>query len=741
MKHFSLFLLLCLPVLFINAQVKPLTLEDIHHSRKFSPNGVYGINWMNDGRYYSKLVSSENGRQIVKSDILSDKVVETIVDSKDLKLEDGNTLNFSSYSFSADESKLLLQSNRESIYRRSYKAEYYLYDRETKQLLPLEKGEKISYATYSPNGEKVAYVKENNLYIFDISSEETTAITENGEFNKLIHGAADWVYEEEFGFAQAFKWSPDSESIAYLSFDEEDVKEYNMQKWGPLYPEDYKFKYPKAGEKNSEISLSVYNVNSGNNTSIDLGEEKDIYIPRFYWTPNSDLAFIRLNRHQNHMELMLAIDEGKTKTILEETSDTYVDIEYTDELIFLANGEQFLKPSEKSGFKHIYLYDMEGNEIRQVTEGEWEVSTLYGYDENTKTLYFTSREVSPLENHLYSIKINGKKKKQLSEESGWHGANFSPDFEYYIANYSSVNHPGLYRLYKSGQNEPMAVLEDNKKLQKVNEKYYQGKHSFFSFETPEGVKLNGYEILPADFDPDKKYPVLMYVYGGPGSQTVTNRAGGSRERWFHYLAQQGYIVVSVDNRGTGGRGKDFKHVTYKNLGKYEVKDQIYAAKYLAKKEYVDESRIGIFGWSYGGYMASLCLFIGNDVFNTAVAVAPVTTWRYYDTIYTERYLQRPQDNASGYDDNSPITHASKLKGNYLLIHGTADDNVHFQNAVDLQNELIKQGKQFDSFYYPGKNHGIYGGNTRLHLFEMITNYLNNNLKKGQTPSEESSSKP
>ncbi|NMM47401.1 S9 family peptidase [Marinigracilibium pacificum] len=728
MKHNPLYLFFILLTYTIGAQVQPLNLEDIHNSRKFSAQGVYGINWMNDGRYYSKMTFDKGSQKVIKSDILTDKEIETIVDSKDLKLSDGNPLNFESYSFSADESKLLLQANRESIYRRSYKAEYYLYDRETKALIPLEEGEKISYATYSPDGNKVAYVKENNLYIYDIASKSTTPITNDGEFNKLIHGAADWVYEEEFGFAKAFKWSSDSKSIAFLSFDEEDVKEYNMQIWGELYPQDYKFKYPKAGEKNSEISLTVYDVANGNKTNVDLGSEKDIYVPRFYWTPDSKLVFTKLNRLQNHMNLMIADENGKATSILEEKSDTYVDVEFTDELIFIDNGKKFIKTSEISGFKHIYLYNIDGSLVKQITDGDWEVSSLYGYDADSKTLYFSSREVSPLENHLYSIKINGKSKKQLTTESGWHGANFSTDFKYYIANYSSVEHPGLYRLYKSGQKTEMAVLEDNAKLIETIENYYQGKHSFFSFTTPEGIELNGYEILPADFDPSKKYPVLMYVYGGPGSQTVMNRAGGSREKWFHYLAQQGYIVVSVDNRGTGGRGKEFKHVTYKNLGKYEVQDQISAAKYLVTKDYVDASRIGIFGWSYGGYMSSNCLFIGNDVFSTAVAVAPVTTWRYYDTIYTERYLQRPQDNPEGYDENSPITHAAKLEGNFLLIHGTADDNVHFQNAVDLQTELINQGKHFDSFYYPNKNHGIYGGNTRLHLFTLITKYLDNNLK-------------
>ncbi|MBC7923066.1 MAG: S9 family peptidase, partial [Ferruginibacter sp.] len=418
---------------------------------------------------------------------------------------------------------------------------------------------------------------------------------------------------------------------------------------------------------------------------------------------------------------------GATSTVLTEESTTFVDLDFTDDLTYLKDGKHFIHSSERSGFKHLYLFDMAGKPVRQITAGDWEVDKFLGIDEKTRTLYFTSAEVSPLERHLYRITVEGKDKVKLTEKAGTHRIDLGPDFRYYLDYHSAADAPPTVSLHQAPQGKLVKVVEANESLQNRLKEYALSRKEFFQFNTSTGVSLNGWMIKPANFDEKKKYPVLMYVYGGPGSQTVLNQWEEGRTTWHQLLAQQGYLVVSVDNRGTGGRGAEFKKATYANLGKLEVQDQIEGAKYLAGLAYVDATRIGIWGWSYGGYMASLCMTVGADYFKAGIAVAPVTSWRFYDSIYTERYLKTPQENPGGYDDNSPVTHADKLKGKYFLIHGTGDDNVHFQNAVVMENALIKANKQFRSFYYPNRNHGISGGNTRLHLYTMMTDFLEKNL--------------
>ncbi|MGB3181521.1 MAG: S9 family peptidase [Cyclobacteriaceae bacterium] len=719
-------LLVCLPAV---AQDKaPLTLEDIFLSGSFSQRYVRGINWMKDGRYYTSLETRDSADNVVKYDITSGEGVQTLVEGITLE-NNGEALRYDEYAMSSDEQKVLLASNMENIYRRSTIADFYVYDMKKGSLEMLDEEGRQSYATFSPDGRMVAYVRGNNLYVRDMETGKTTPITTTGEYNKIIHGAADWVYEEEFSMAQAFSWSPDGSRIAYWTFDESNVKRYNMQVWDSLYPGDYLFKYPKAGEENSVVNISIYDVAANKSVTVETGEETDIYIPRIYWTPNSKtLSVIRMNRLQNQLDILHAdATTGRTETVLTEKAETYVDLNFTDDLTYLADNKHFLRTSEKDGFKHIYLHNIDGSLVRQVTKGNWVVDQFLGVDEKKKIAYYISTENSPLQRHLYSIKLNGKSKKQLSKGNGTASANFSPDFSYYIQTQQSVSSPVTVSLHRAPSGKRVKVLEDNSAVQKMADDYQMGQHEFTEFEAADGTPLNAYVIKPHDFDESKEYPVLMYVYGGPGSQTVLDTYFGSRELWFHYLASQGYIVVSVDNRGTGSRGREFKHITYKQLGKYESEDQIAVAGQLADLPYVDAKRIGIWGWSYGGYMSSLCLYLGNDVFSTAIAVAPVSNWRFYDTIYTERYLQRPQDNPSGYDDYSPLSHTDKLEGNYLLIHGTGDDNVHFQNAVALQDELIYNGKQFQSFYYPNRDHGIYGGNTRYHLFTMMTEYLKKNL--------------
>lgn len=706
----------------IAQQKKTVSLEDVFKSNTFSQKSVYGINWMKDGQYYSSLQRDLTGPRVVKINVATGEEAEVLIDGGALGV------NFSSYSFNPDESKALIASEVESIYRRSSKGIFHVVDLKNGTAQKLMEGEKIMYATLSPDNDKVAFVKDNNLFVVDLATNALTQVTQDGKWNHIINGAADWVYEEEFSMSKAFEWSPDGKKIAFIRFDETEVPEFNMQTWGKLYPEDYRFKYPKAGEKNAEVSIHIYHLDSKETIHVNAGEEKDIYLPRIYWTNDGNaLAYIRLNRLQNQLDLLYAnAKDGSSQLILQENAKTYVDLNYNDDLRFLEGNKGFIRTSEQDGFKHIYHHDNQGKLIRQITSGNWEVTNLVGVDEKNKKIYYISTEASPLERNLYVINMDGKGKKVLTPEKGSTSVNMSKDFKYYIANHSNAQTP-LKVTLNEASGKLVKVLEDNAELKSKLETYSLSPREFFSFNTIDGTALNGYMIKPADFDESKKYPVLMYVYGGPGSQNVTNSWGGTRDFWHHHLASEGYIVVCVDNRGTGARGRDFKHMTYANLGKLETEDQIAGAKFLAGMPFVDASRIGIWGWSYGGYMSSLALLMGNDVFKAAIAVAPVTTWRYYDTIYTERYLQTPQLNAAGYDDYSPITHVNKLKGNYLLIHGTGDDNVHYQNAVDMVDALIKADKHFDVMFYPNRNHGIYGGNTTWHLYSLMTDWIKRKL--------------
>ncbi|UII33687.1 S9 family peptidase [Fulvivirga ulvae] len=704
---------------------KDITVADLYQKGTFSQKSVYGINWMNDGRYYS----AQESNDIVKFDVTTGEKVETILDGDQLT----PTITFNSYSFSADESKVLLMTDRESIYRRSYKAQFYVYDLGSKKLSKLSKGGPQSYATFSPDGSKVAFVRENNLFYVDLSDMKEVQVTEDGKFNHLIHGSTDWVYEEELSFTRAFEWSGDGKNLFYLTFDESGVREYNMQVWhnGQLYPEDYRFKYPKAGEDNSVVSGTVYSLENNKKQSVKLSSEKEFYIARIKRTESaSTLSLVRLNRLQNKLDILhLNTNTGEVKEILSEKYDTYVDVDFVDELTYLKDGKHFIHASEKSGFKHLYLYTIDGQLKNQITSGNWEVRSLEGVNEKGKkaTVYYTSTEKSAMERNFYSIDLKGKNKVLLRGEEGTHAIDMSGDQKYYIDYYSSATQPLNVSLYQTDGNKKIKLLEDNKQLESVAGEYGLQPKEFFTFKTVDGSILNGYMLKPENFDANKQYPVLIYQYSGPGSQNVLNSWGGSHYYWHQLLTQKGYIIAVIDTRGTGGRGAAFKKITYKQLGKYEVEDHIEGAKYLANLPYVNEDRIGIWGWSYGGYMSSLALFKGADVFKAAVAVAPVTNWRFYDTIYTERYMDTPQNNPSGYDDNSPTSHVEKLKGNYLLIHGTGDDNVHFQNAVALQNALIAKGKQFDSFYYPDRAHAVYKDNARIHLFTLMTDWVLENL--------------
>ena len=714
---------LMMPAMLIAAEPS-ITLEQIWKDRYFAPKGIRLGQSMNDGLHYS-IVENQTDISVYSYETGERKeVLFTTVGS--LTNDEGKGMRVSDYLFSPDEKTLLIGVNREAIYRHSYVAEYFVWDIEEETLRPLSDGTRLSLPTFSPDGRKVGFVRENNLFFKDLDTGTETAVTQDGLYNHIIYGSADWVYEEEFGLTKGFHWSADGRKLAFYRFDESRVKEFNMILYGSLYPEDYRFKYPKAGEENSLVSIHVYDVVTGKTIRVDTGNETDQYIPRIKWTRDPDLLCVmRMNRHQNQLELMLVdANTGFSEVLYKENNLYYIEI--TDDLTFLEDGIHFVVSSEKSGYNHLYLYDLQGREVRPLTVGDWDVQRFYGVDEEMGVVYFTSHEESPLRNHLYSIGLNGRGKKRLTQGEGTHSPSFSSRFRYFINNFSNANTPPVYSIHLA-DGSLVKVLEDNRELrQKIKEHGFVDR-SFFDFETSEGVSLNGWIMRPADFDPGKEYPVFMYVYGGPGSQTVVDRWDSGNGAWYQMLTQMGFIVASVDNRGTGARGEAFRKMTYMQLGKFETIDQIEAAKYLGSLSYADEERISIFGWSYGGYMSSLCLAKGADYFAGAIAVAPVTNWRYYDSVYTERYMRLPQENPEGYDDNSPIFHVDKIKGRFLLVHGSADDNVHFQNTMEMTTALIEANVPFELAVYPNHNHGISGGNARLHLFEHMTRFLQENF--------------
>lgn len=698
-----------------------ITVADFTTENKFSEQKVSGINWMNDGKFYTAL--SEN--KVIKYDITTGQPVETLVDGDAFQPE----LVIDAYTLSGDEQKILVQTHTQGIYRRSFVAQYFLYDLRLKRLFPLSSGGAQSYATFSPDGKKVAFVRKNNLFVVTLSDMGEEQLTTDGQFNKVINGTTDWVYEEEFSFVVAFEWGPDSKKLAYYRFDETDVKEYNLQLWGNfLYPVDYRYKYPKAGEKNSEVQIWVYDFATGQKTNMNTGRGADVYIPAIEWTTDPGTLSIRkLNRIQNEMTLYHAnAATGEVKVVLHEKTDTYFDVEVL-EVLYLANGSEFIRMSEEDGYMQLYLHSLDGKEIRKLTTGDFDVTDFLGFDERTRTLYYVSTEISPLERHFFALSLDGKRKEKLSREAGVHNINMSNDFQFYIDHHSTATQPSIATLFRTPKNVMLKVLERNAQLASTVRGYGVVAKDFFSFKNAEGVTLHGFMLKPHDFDSSKTYPVMLYQYSGPGSQEVRNAWGADHFYFHQMLAQKGYVVVFVDPRGTGGRGAAFKKTTYKQLGKYELQDHLDAAKYLASLDFVESDRIGIWGWSYGGYISSLAMTKGAGVFKMGIAVSPVTNWRFYDTIYTERYLQTPQLNPEGYDLNSPSTYAAKLEGGFLLMHGTGDDNVHVQNSIVLQDALINAGKKFDSFFYPDKQHGISGATTQHHLYSKMLNFIEKNL--------------
>ena len=707
----------------IDAQNKSITLESIWDGT-FRTQGMQSLHSMNNGRQYAVLNFNRSAgtSSIDLYDYKSLEKVETSLNSTSLD----NLPYFIDYQFSDDESKILLTTSQTPIFRRSTVGTYFVYNRAEQTLVKVSDNE-IQEPIFSPNAQKVAYGFENNLYVKDLTTGETKQLTTDGAKNKLINGITDWVYEEEFGFVRAFDWNADGTKLAFIRFDETDVPEFSMDVYGKdLYPTQEVFKYPKAGEKNAEVSLHIYDFDKNTITKVEVNKAyADFYIPRIKWSNNAAVLSAQfVNRHQNELDLwMINAEDMSSNLVLEERDKAYVDV--TSDLTFLSDNS-FIWTSERDGFNHIYHYDQTGNLINQITKGTWEVTSYYGYDAKTKRIFYQSVENGSINRDVYAIGLNGKNKQRLTNQTGTNSANFSADFSYFINTFSNATTPPVYTLHESKKGDLLKTIVDNAALAgKIKD--YQISEKEFSTIKVNGNELNMYMIKPLDFDASKTYPLFMFQYSGPGSQQVANRWNGANDYWHQMLAQQGVIIACVDGRGTGLKGADFKKGTQKELGKYEVEDQIEAAKQLGALPYIDASRIGIWGWSYGGFMSSNALFQGSDVFKMAIAVAPVTSWRFYDTIYTERYMTTPQENASGYDDNSPINHVNKLNGDFLLVHGSADDNVHVQNTMRMVEALIQANKQFEWLVYPDKNHGIYGGNTRLHLYTKMTDFIQKSL--------------
>ena len=704
-----------------SSQNKEITLDAIWNGT-FTTEGMQSLHSMNNGKQYSVLNYEKGSTAIDVYDYKTLAKVETLVSSSNLE---GITY-FSDYTFSKDESKIVLATEVESIFRRSTLGVFYIYDIKNKSLIKIS-DDKIQEPTLSPDGKQVAYGLNNNLFVKDFESNQTTQITFDGEKNKIINGITDWVYEEEFAFVRAFEWNADGTHIAFIRFDETEVPEFSMDLYGSgLYPDQSVFKYPKAGEANAIVSLHIYDLKLKKVNDVKVSKSySDFYIPRIKWTNDANVLSAQYtNRHQNELDLwMINANDMTSKLVMAEKDKAYVDV--TDNLTFLQDNS-FIWTSEMDGYNHIYHYSKDGQLINQVTKGPWEVTDYYGFDEKSNSVFYQSVENGSINRDVYSVKINGKNKKRLTLKEGTNSADFSADFTYFINSYSSITTAPEYTLNTAKDGKLVKIIKDNIALEN-NLKTYNLPAKEFSTIAVNGNDLNMWMIKPADFDASKTYPLFMFQYSGPGSQSVKNTWNAANDYWYYYLAQQGYIVACVDGRGTGFKGADFKKVTQNELGKYEVEDQIQAAKQLGGRDYIDQDRMGIWGWSYGGFMSSNALFKGNDVFKMAIAVAPVTSWRYYDTIYTERYMTTPQENPSGYDENSPIFHVDKLKGNFLLIHGSADDNVHVQNTMQMVEALVQANKQFEWMVYPDKNHGIYGGNTRLHLYTKMTNYIKENL--------------
>lgn len=702
---------------------KQITMDDLWKNGTFRIKDVPGFNAMNDGNRYTQIDRDGMQMYIRVYNLATGRQERTLFNNYTQKYKD-SILNVDGCIFSKDEKKILLLTDGENIYRHSVLHHVYVYDIPTGKISLLD-NDKLLHPTFSPDGQKVAYVKDNNLFFKNLQNNQVIHITRDGEKNKIINGNCDWVYEEEFSFTRAFEWSPDGNYIAYYRFDESKVPEYTLSKYTGLYPGQETYKYPKAGEPNSVVQIKIFHLNTGWITTANIGKETDQYIPRIKWAANTGkLCIYLLNRLQNHLELLLTnTADGTANVIYREQNKWYINI--NDEITFLPNGHSMIFSSEGGGYAHLYNWDWQSSRLIELTPGNYDVDALVGVDVARQMVYYTSAESSPLERKLYAVNMTGTAKVCLTPEQGMHSITPCTGYNFFLDRYSRIDKVPVIYLRNTNGNI-IRTLEDNKALENKMKEYALGNIHLMKIDGARET-LNAWMITPPDFDSTKKYPVLMYQYSGPGSQEVADRFPVGNFFWHQMLAENGYIVFCVDGTGTGARGEAFRKKTYLQLGRYESDDQIAAAQNLGKLPYVDKDRIGIWGWSYGGFMASTCILKGNDVFKAAIAVAPVTNWRYYDNIYTERYMRTPQENQQGYDDNAPEKMAASLKGKFLFIHGTADDNVHFQNSVMLTTALVNANKQFESEYYPDKAHGISGGNTRYQLYSRMTDFILKNL--------------
>ena len=725
-----------------------LTLEDIHFSNLFSGQGFRGGRWADEGPVVWYIERDDSGASHLVSYNLETDARTRLIDGAKLHTGDvDHLIRIEDYQYSQDGSKVLLYTDSERVWRRNTKGYYYVFDVERETLTPIAERDKgfQMFAKFNPAADRVAFVRDRNLFLVDLDTMEETALTDDGADGAIINGTFDWVYEEELGLRDGFRWSPDGSQIAFFKLDETGTRDFFMTELRNQYPEAVSFRYPKAGEVNSEVQVGLIDVASGEIDFIDTdtwneGGDEHEYIARMGWMPTPDGHrpwMFRLNRDQNNLDF-IAYDDS-VNVLKNEQEPTWISVNDA-KITFLDDGEHFVWQSETSGYNHLYLHKNNGDEVMPITSGEWDVTAFHGIDEETGTAYFTAAIDNPLERHLYSIKIDIEGEDEnarpsppvkITQKPGTHSINMSSDLRYYIDTYSNTTTPATVTLH-SADGQQLKVLESNEDLIDTLAEYDPPAPEFMTVPAADGTPLNAWMIKPSDFDPNRAYPLLMYVYGGPGSQTVRDSWGGSRYLWHAYLAEElDVIVASVDNRGTGARGKAFKSVTYKNLGQIEADDQIAAAQHFGQMPYVDAGRMGIWGWSYGGYMTLMAMLYGDgpDTFKLGVSVAPVTDWRLYDTIYTERYMSTPQKNEEGYEKGAPQTYADRLADHQklLIIHGDFDDNVHFQNAVQMVDALQAANKQFDLMMYPGRNHGIFGGTTRLNLFTKATEYIKANL--------------
>jgi len=732
MRRVIFLLLTAVCALSIQAQQsQKITLDDILTKETFKAQTVAGLRPTKDGEHYTIL---EKNSQIVKYSCKTGKEVAVVFDIS--KIKNAPITSFTDYQFNSDESKILLTTAKQPIYRHSFTATYYVWNQVTEEFLPLSEKGAQQVATFSPDGDRVAFVRGNNIFIKNLKFGTENQVTFDGAKNKIINGIPDWVYEEEFGYNKALWWSPDNKFLAFVRFDETGVPDFTMQKYAgespkldenKLYPGEETFKYPKAGEKNSDITVLVHELRSKTNMPVDIGEDKNIYIPRLNWTPDANsLVVFRLNRLQNKLDVLYANPfTGDSRPVFSEKNKRYIDESFLDNMFYLEDGK-FVTISEKDGWSHLYLYDNNGFELAQLTKGKFDVTKYYGFDKIKNIFYYQAAAESPLRREVYFISQDGKKKGKVSTLQGTNDVIFSSNFNYYINWYSSSKTPTLVTLHDI-KGTQIKVLQDNTVLKNTIKVLALPQKEFFSFTTSEGVELNGYMIKPAGFEASKKYPVVMTQYGGPNSQKVADDWGRGIG-WEDYLAQEGFLVVCVDPRGTAARGEDFRKVTYQQLGKYESDDMVEVAKYLGTQTYVDKKNIAIYGWSYGGFMVLLTMEKGGELFKAGISVAPVTSYRYYNTIYSERYMRTPDENKEGYDDNAPLTHAGEIKGRLLIIHGSADDNVHAQNTYEFAEKMVQEGVQFDMAIYTNRNHGIRGGNTSKHLYSKMTSFLKEQLQ-------------